>query len=75
MSLPVDLWVVLCKPGESKDDVLLPEVNDSECGPLQVAINTQDCINDLGYGPVFIWYAIYIIDKDWLSESELVHLT
>ena len=33
-SLPVDLWVMLCKPGEAEDDVMLSEVHDSVCGPL-----------------------------------------
>ena len=37
MPLPVDLWIVLCKPSKSEDDVQLPKVGNSECGPLGVA--------------------------------------
>ena len=33
-SSPVDLRVMLCKPGEAEDDVMFSEVCDSEHGPL-----------------------------------------
>ena len=33
-SLPVDLWVMLCKPGEAEDNVMFSKVRDSERGPL-----------------------------------------
>ena len=55
LGLPVNLWVVLHKPGEAEDDILPSEIGDWKCGPLQVTIEVEDHIYNLGDGPLYYW--------------------
>ena len=54
LGLPVNLWVVLLKAGESEDDILPPKVGDCKCCPLGMAIEVEDCIHNLSNRPTLI---------------------
>ena len=68
MGLPVNLWVVLLEPGESKDDVLPTKIGDCECGPFGVTIEMEDCIYNLSDGPALIWRTVHIVDWNRLTD-------
>ena len=66
LGIPVDLWVVLLKPGVPEDELLLAESGHSKLDLFAVALVMQDHIDDILDGAGFIGRAIYTEDWDGL---------
>src|SRR3981189_1954413 len=69
LCLPVDLGVVLAKPGEAKDHTLLAQRGDCELGSLCMAFVAQYDICDFGDGPCFVCGSIDVVDRDGGGEA------
>src|SRR3981189_1458719 len=67
--LPVDLGVVLAKPGETEDHALLAQRGDCELGSLCMAFVAQYDICDFGDGPCFVRGSVDIVDRDGSGEA------
>ncbi|KAJ8689054.1 hypothetical protein PTI98_013117 [Pleurotus ostreatus] len=55
LCLPVNLGVVLPKPGVSEDDVLPSDVSDCEKHPFRVILEPEYKVHDFGDRSVLIW--------------------
>ena len=63
--VPVDIRVVLRKPGVSQDDCLMANAQDIEFGPALMTLvldNKIDCFSDLSN---LVWQSVHIIQPDW----------
>src|SRR3981189_330392 len=69
LRLPVDLGVVLAKPGESEDHGLLAQRGDCELGSLCMTIVAQHDIGDFGDGACFVCGSIDVVDRDGGGEA------
>src|SRR3981189_3367217 len=69
LRLPVDLGVVLAKPGKTEDHGLLAQRGDCELGSLCMAFVAQYDICDFGDGPCFVRGSIDVVDGDGRGEA------
>src|SRR3981189_3254909 len=67
--LPVDLGVVLAKPGKTEDHALLAQRGDCELSSLCMAFVAQYDICDFGDGPCFVRGSVDIVDRDGSGEA------
>src|SRR3981189_43217 len=67
--LPVDLGVVLAKPGKTEDHGLLAQRGDCKLGSLCMTIVAQHNIGDFGDGACFICGSINVVDRDGGGEA------
>src|SRR3981189_3216008 len=69
LRLPVDLGVVLAKPGKTEDHGLLAQRGDYELGSLCMTIVAQHNIGDFGDGACFICGSIDVVDRYGRGEA------
>src|SRR3981189_3135430 len=67
--LPVDLGVVLAKPGEAEDHALLASRGDCELGPLGMAFVAQDNVCGLGDSTCLVRSSIDVVDGNGSGEA------
>src|SRR3979490_3466198 len=76
LCLPVDLGVMLAKPGKTEDHVLFAQRCDRKLGSLCMAVVAQYDVCDFGDSTCFIGSSIDIVDGDGSGEAtggEVVH--
>src|SRR3981189_751301 len=69
LRLPVDLGVVLAKPGKTEDHGLLAQRGDCELGSLCMAFVVQYDICDFGDGACFVRGSVDVVDGDGSGEA------
>ena len=66
--VPVDVGVVLCKPGVSQDDSLMADARDIGFGLALVTLVLDNEINCFGDLADLVWQSVCIIQPDWMRE-------
>src|SRR3981189_2671612 len=69
LRLPVDLGVVLAKPGKTEDHGLLAQRGDCELSSLCIAFVAQYDVCNFGDGPCFIRGSVDVVDRDGSGEA------
>src|SRR3981189_1385363 len=67
--LPVDLGVVLAKPGKTEDHALLAQQGDCELGSLCMAFVAEYDVCDFGDRTCFVCGSVNVVDRDGSGEA------
>ena len=65
LGLPVDLWVVLPKPGVPKDDVPLAKAHDCKEHPFGMSLVLQDEVDYLRHLACPVGCPVDVQHQDW----------
>ena len=65
---------MLVEPGVSHDDILAPQVCDSEEGAFRVVLISQDEVSHFRYSTGFVKCAIYIAYAEGLDNARVASL-
>ena len=68
LGLPVNLWVVLLKPGVPQDDVPLAKTRDCKECPLGMLLVLQDEVNHLCHLAHFVGCSVNVRHRDGARE-------